>query len=58
VEASGVCRGARYHGGLEKVEYELGCSVLNKFQGFRGKSGEHSQQQVAVVQTGDDKYLD
>ena len=43
---------------LGKVENQAGCSILDKLHGFNGKSGEPSQQQVAVVQMGEDKCLD
>jgi hypothetical protein len=45
-------------GELEKVEHQASYGVLDKLQGFDSKSGESSQQRVAVVQTGDDKCMD
>ena len=45
-------------GELGKVENQAGCCVLDKLHGLDGTSGEHSQQRVAVVQTGKHMCLD
>jgi hypothetical protein len=44
-------------GELGKVEHQSDCRILDKLPGFDGTSEETSQQRVAVVQTGDDKFL-
>ena len=45
-------------GELGKAEHQAGCNVLDKLQVFDDTGMEPSQQRVAVVKTGDDKFLD
>ena len=40
-------------GALGNVEHQVGCSILDKLQGFDDTSEEPSQQRVALVQMGD-----